>query len=676
MNLLEVYDLQYRKLGILNDNTVGSAKNIEESHNTNQISEVTFEMPLTSDKWQYVANENLIRWKNEYYFIKNPNFEHSKDKKKVKVRCSHLSSSLESNTVVEVKAIAWSATVLAKLALGYKALFDGDGDFTGFFDEAVPPSTGWRIGSVNLSKPNTLRSLEVKEQSAFTTLVKVAELFYATLNFNSVTKTVDISDIPINRNIQIRVGKNLKSVNVSYDTTELITRLYPFGGSDKDIGEISILGAIDKNGNEVTKSYIEDYSYYLAKDPTLTMDYINAHPELFLRELTWREGITTDPQMLYDEAIQKMEVISKPIVKCNVEGVDLSIFPEFFTQTPLLNEIITVIDEDLGLSFTTQVIAINKNNDNPLAMRVQTSNEVEYESIVKTLVNASSKVARTLTPIGEVKSEFLQGVINLMKVKLGSMQSNYTGVCSDEKGNLLIENTDKTKAMRIGGGGFSIASQRLADGTDYDWQTFGDGDGFVATLITAGVLVGGKIQFDLDQGTFLIGNSATDYLMYFDGTTLKLGGGVAIAWTQVTNADDKAVQAYENTYIDANGIYTGNVYANNISGNQIVGKKLRTVPLSQTASYIDIQESYIDFYNANGDKVFTIGTNFPESQDGKPQLFFSDGCSIDTYQGSVRLRVSATNYIRVNAGGGVDYINGSSTVSLSSPTVTVVPVFG
>jgi hypothetical protein len=38
------------------------------------------------------------------------------------------------------------------------------------------------------------------------------------------------------------------------------------------------------------------------------------------------------------------------------------------------------------------------------------------------------------------------------------------------------------------------------------------------------LLVGGKVTFNLDQGTLLIGNSTTDYHLYFDGTNLKLVG--------------------------------------------------------------------------------------------------------------------------------------------------------
>ncbi|HZJ87239.1 MAG TPA: hypothetical protein VFC75_03350, partial [Erysipelothrix sp.] len=72
----------------------------------------------------------------------------------------------------------------------------------------------------------------------------------------------------------------------------------------------------------------------------------------------------------------------------------------------------------------------------------------------------------------------------------------------------------------------------------FNWKTFGDGDGFVADLIVAGALQGGKVKFDLTNGTFLIGESTEDYLIYFDGTNLNFAQGREYTWEDI-DADNK-----------------------------------------------------------------------------------------------------------------------------------------
>jgi hypothetical protein len=278
-----------------------------------------------------------------------------------------------------------------------------------------------------------------------------------------------------------------------------------------------------------------------------------------------------------------------------------------------------------------------------------------------------------------------------------------SGVSTDAQGNVLIENGNHTAAMKLGGGIFGIANTRNEDGT-YNWQTFGDGNGFTAQYLNAGILQGGKVKWNLDNttldglppGALRIGDSALSYVLYFDGTTLRLGGNVVIDWDTVISPDATQVGAIPGTMIDANNVFTGNVYATNVKGGQISGCLFKTAPATQTASYIKIYETYIDFVDSTGTSVFKMGTGFPEAQAGKPQLFLGEGCSVDVYQGSLRLRandgqLNTSNYIRINkavldasgnyvSGGGVDYVIGNNVYPIiggdGSGGTTGTPVFG
>lgn len=56
-----------------------------------------------------------------------------------------------------------------------------------------------------------------------------------------------------------------------------------------------------------------------------------------------------------------------------------------------------------------------------------------------------------------------------------------------------------TKAIQIKGGAFRIANSKLPNG-DWDWRTFGTGDGFTADLINVGILRGGSCWWNLETG--------------------------------------------------------------------------------------------------------------------------------------------------------------------------------
>lgn len=81
-----------------------------------------------------------------------------------------------------------------------------------------------------------------------------------------------------------------------------------------------------------------------------------------------------------------------------------------------------------------------------------------------------------------------------------------------------------TKVIYVGAGKMMIANSKKSDGS-WNWSTFGTGDGFVADVISAGTLKGGKVKWNLEDGTFLIGESESSYILKFDGNRLKFGTG-------------------------------------------------------------------------------------------------------------------------------------------------------
>lgn len=62
-----------------------------------------------------------------------------------------------------------------------------------------------------------------------------------------------------------------------------------------------------------------------------------------------------------------------------------------------------------------------------------------------------------------------------------------------------------TRCIQLKGGSFRIANSKTSTG-EWDWKTFGTGDGFTADLINVGILQCGKNKIDLNNGTITLEN--------------------------------------------------------------------------------------------------------------------------------------------------------------------------
>src|SRR5699024_4808585 len=108
----------------------------------------------------------------------------------------------------------------------------------------------------------------------------------------------------------------------------------------------------------------------------------------------------------------------------------------------------------------------------------------------------------------------------------GNRQGGYVYV--DENGRGLTTDSkpldqNPTMAIQLLGGAFRIANSKLRNG-EFEWRTYGDGNGCVADMIVAGIIKGVKVEFNLTNGSLFIGDNLDDYVLFFDGQDLHLSG--------------------------------------------------------------------------------------------------------------------------------------------------------
>lgn len=130
--------------------------------------------------------------------------------------------------------------------------------------------------------------------------------------------------------------------------------------------------------------------------------------------------------------------------------------------------------------------------------------EVELGNFIENYFDKTTSAADIIQKVtredGTLKAEEVYGKIDAVKAQLKaqrdiSQPSEVRAVIFED----LVEGSPTYGAMSIGTMGFCIASERTADGKDWDWKTFGTGSGFYANYICVGQLDGALIKADSIQ---------------------------------------------------------------------------------------------------------------------------------------------------------------------------------
>ena len=130
--------------------------------------------------------------------------------------------------------------------------------------------------------------------------------------------------------------------------------------------------------------------------------------------------------------------------------------------------------------------------------------EVELGNFIENYFDKTTSAADIIQKVtredGTLKAEEVYGKIDAVKAQLKaqrdiSQPSEVRAVIFED----LVEGSPTYGAMSIGTMGFCIASERTADGKDWEWKTFGTGSGFYADYICVGQLDGALIKADSIQ---------------------------------------------------------------------------------------------------------------------------------------------------------------------------------
>lgn len=348
--------------------------------------------------------------------------------------------------------------------------------------------------------------------------------------------------------------KDTQDIKKTTSTKNLATKIYVYGKGEEVVDENGhSTGGYGRKINfaEINggKKYLED------EEARLLYGYGKERKHI---EATVEFSDCEDKAELLELGKKALKEMSKPEITYELKVEDISRYDGYIGEGVDLGDTVLVIDKEIDLRVQTRVVSIT---DNPLEeikdseivlgnfIRDLSENQTEYEKLKNQLENRNQSLYDELQKLAEgVEGSYIDSVVERFNEELNSTG----GWVYAEKGEGIIilnaprESGNATQAIKLAGGIIGIANSKKSNG-DFDYRTFGDGNGFTADLIVAGILKGGKVHWNLEDGTLLIGESTEDYSLWWDGVTLHLRG------VDIDLENNDTIQGIKQQFIIAEG---------------------------------------------------------------------------------------------------------------------------
>lgn len=272
---------------------------------------------------------------------------------------------------------------------------------------------------------------------------------------------------------------------------------------------------------------------------TLECDMIDKLGDIY-REGYWQteEYVEGDESKLYDDALENLKELAKPDASYTVSFLDLygsapqseQEETESVTWPDLsIMSAAHLVDPDIDVNLWAYFDKIAKCYDQPkkttitINTNLTTMGQHSFTDVLAHIAEVAGEVkgketlysrASAITSSGQMAAERLEGKIDANKLRItGGSSTWYT----DSRGNQVFESSDGLSAMTLTGNGFAIANSKNIWG-EWNWRTFGTGEGFNADEIIAGYLSAERIE---------AGTITTDHLSSMVGSELNISSNKA-----------------------------------------------------------------------------------------------------------------------------------------------------
>ena len=288
------------------------------------------------------------------------------------------------------------------------------------------------------------------------------------------------------KGVKATFGNNLQSISETVNMEGVVTRIIPMAYNGYMLeGDKPWVDSPNIGKYEIIYTKVIEYS-----DVKLQEDVSNENEKGYADLTMLRAELKRRAQQDFDNGIDL------PAVTYEVEVADLENVIGYEDIKDLvkigLGDDVTAENKRLGITTKNRCVGmvydcILQENKSVRLGETQT----DYFS---QMASVQQKVNQSLTQTG-VKGEMIYGLIDLFKASMKATAEN--AVLQKEKAILFedkVPGSPTYGAMALGTTGFMIAAKRMPDDSDWDWKTFGTGQGFLADLIVAGTMLADRIR--------------------------------------------------------------------------------------------------------------------------------------------------------------------------------------
>lgn len=416
------------------------------------LNEIEFEVPYDKEKrWTKIEEWGVV--KTEVFYSKNKQlyriFNIDKGMFSLKIKARHIFFDLVKHNLLDTRVVNCNGQqALNKILEGTK--YAGHSNIS-------------KINTSYLQVTNIVQAINGDADNSFRNRWGGEMLF-------------DNFDIYINNRIggdygvRVNYSRNMEDVNLIIDRDNIITRAYPRAFDGIMLPEKYIDSPLINKYPIICEDYI-DMSDLKLKDPNTSDD----------------EGFDTEEE-LYQAMRERMKKlyeggIDRPSISGNVKVAMLENSIEYKDFKGLVNigigDTVTVGHKDIGIDMKTRAVTIEWNLVTKKYEDIEFG-DVEVNYFAKQDI-AREQLDNILNKNGTVNAGEMEGIINAMQTKFKALrdvaQPQHTlGMLFEDK----IKGSKTYGAMAIGSMGFMIASERTLDDKDWNWKTFGSGQGFFA----------------------------------------------------------------------------------------------------------------------------------------------------------------------------------------------------
>lgn len=339
-----------------------------------------------------------------------------------------------------------------------------------------------------------------------------------------VSKSIDVVDMLSDDYGKIfKYGDNLLHVVAETNTDELYTAFIGRGKGEEVLDENGTATGgygrkirFDSIDYRSSKDGISTHSpigqdYIEIKEATALYGYPNGKPRITTVDFDNIE----DRKELADATFEYSLENCRPKVQLKASGLQY--------EKVELGETITIIGQ-MDIRYKTRVFKIKKD-----FLREKVVSFEFGDKLVKTMADRikQGQVAEKEREITE--QNYIKAMISMVESSFFNEDGYQYDLKADNEYNLPAGfysfnkpiDQNPTKVIYFGAGKLMIANSKKGD-SSWDFSVAIDGDAVNANVIRAGILKGGRVEWDLQNGTFLIGKSTSDYNFFWDGDVLRM----------------------------------------------------------------------------------------------------------------------------------------------------------